>query len=128
MFGSVYIQISIPSIECFDITSKSILAYLFRNLNMLPLSDYDIPIELFEIEHNKRERSTIVEKIKSRLPLIRLNAYDYIDAYKTMVHLEEAAHSKYFAQFTCDKIKLFTNKTDESDSSAFYFWINVSDI
>lgn len=92
---------------------------------MLPLANYEIPIELFEIEHNKKDQSAIIQKIKNQLPLIRQSAYDYIDAYKTMVHLEEAAHSKYFTQFTCDKIRLITNKTDEN-KSAFYFWINVS--
>lgn len=65
----------------------------------------------------KSERSPSLEDYKNRQSDIRANAYDYINGYKAMLFLEEAAEMMQLSKFKHSDIKI--EYDEESDS--FYF-------
>lgn len=88
---------------------------------MRDLPIYEIPMEFIHAEFNN-ERSPSLDDYIKRQSDIRLNAYDYINGYKAMLFLEEAAEMKQLSKFKHSDIKIEYDKIDDS----FYFRNGVS--
>lgn len=91
-------------------------------MDMTDLPLYDIPLEFIDVEFQKSDDSPTLKDLIKRQSEIRTNAYDYINGYKAMIFLEEAAEMKHLSKFKHIGIEI---KYDEANES-FYFKNEVS--
>lgn len=81
--------------------------FLFvSKLSMKDLPTYAIPMEFIEVEFYQKNDSPTLDDYKTRPSDIRSNTYDYINGYKAMVFMEEAAEMKYVSKFKHVDIRL----------------------
>lgn len=86
-------------------------------MDMTDLPQYDIPLEFLDVEFKKSDDSPTLKDLMKRQSEIRTNAYDYINGYKAMLFLEEAAEMKQLSQFKHSGIEIKYDDTNDS----FYF-------
>lgn len=93
----------------------------FGRMKLEPLKEYPVPAELESLEQNTsaQENDDWVSMLL-KLSRNRTNEEKYFEAYTTMIHLEEAAQSKFLIQFKTTKIRL-----ELSDKNEFCFANNV---
>lgn len=89
----------------------------FRKLNMCELKRSDVPDEILSIEQGNSafdddDIPPELANLMDKKPLCRSNQRDYIKAYTTMVHLEEAAQSEFIAQFNTENVRLMRSNSE----------------
>lgn len=89
---------------------------------MTDLPVYDIPLEFIDVEFQRSDDSPTLKDLIKRQREIRTNAYDYINGYKAMIFLEEAAEMHHLGKFKHTGIEM---KYDEGNDS-FYFENDVN--
>lgn len=95
----------------------------FFRMKMAPLEEFKVPAEIEALEQNTDPAKNRVQMIqmKSAFRHNRSNENTYFDSYSTMIHLEEAAHSKSLARFNTKKIYF-----QHSENNIFCFENNVN--
>lgn len=97
---------------------------LQSELVMKSLPTYDIPMEFIEAEFQKNDDSPTLKDYRNRQSEIRNNAYDYINGYKAMVFMEEAADMQYLSKFKHVDIQLSFDK--ETECFFFAYEVNLT--
>lgn len=75
----------------------------FRKLNLCSLKTYEVPAEYMNIEQAVPPQ--IIDLLRST-HLYRRSQSLYINAYSTMIHLEEAAQALFLTQFNAKSVTL----------------------
>lgn len=73
---------------------------------MATLEPFDVPTEILNIALG--ENDLLLREIE-RMPHIRSEQMQYIKAYSTMIHLEEAEHSQFLLQFNHKNVHISHN-------------------
>lgn len=77
---------------------------------MCTIADYDVPRNVLNIEQNQSksdgEIAPELEQMHLLKPLRRTNESKYFASYTMMIHLEEAAQSRFVVQFNHQNIQL----------------------
>lgn len=92
--------------------------WIYRKLKMCTLKEYEVPIEISQIERKKKLVSAMTAKeFASRFGLSTLNKSTergYIDSFTKMLHFEEAAQSQFLTQFNTKGIQLCRSKSESA--------------
>lgn len=90
-------------------------------MKLAPLKDYRVPVEIEAIEESGRQQSDEWLELQSKFAHnVRSDRDTYFEAYTTMIHLEEAAQSKFLNQFKANGIRI-----EHADDGMFCFENNV---
>lgn len=81
-----------------------------RKLKMCALREYDVPVEITEIEQNKNRLDGVkpnrIEAMFEQSSIDKTTENGYVKAFTKMIEFEEAAQSQFLVQFNTKNIQL----------------------
>lgn len=83
-------------------------------LDMVTIPSYQVPIEVWKSEEDKEPLT-----LNFSTDLYRKKQKDYYKAYKTMIHLEEAAQTMFMRTFDQTSVRIYWSGTGR-----IFFFLN----